>query len=92
VTAEEREFLYRIEAKIDQQIARADNLSQVVSGHHLTLFGEKGSNGLNGDVIRLKERDDTRRRFLAVSLSAAGIVAGLAGAFGAAVIKVIWGG
>lgn len=92
MTREEMDFLHRIESKIDAQGVRCEGCREKIDGHHRTLYGERGDNGMVGDMTKLKERDDTRRRFLAVSISVGGIVAGLCGAFGAALIKVYFGG
>jgi hypothetical protein len=51
-----------------------------------TVYGN-GSEGLKIRLTRLEERDDTRRKGLAVAISVAGIMAGLTGAFGAVVLK-----
>jgi hypothetical protein len=92
MTPDEREFLHRIEAKLDAQGIRCEGCREKIDGHHLTLYGQRGDNGVVGTVTKLTERDDTRRRFLAASLSIGGVVAGLCGAFGAAIIKVFFGG
>lgn len=88
----------RIHERLDEMIGDIAEIKSMFAGlqsEHAACQRVVMGNGKEGVAVRLtrlEERDDTRRRFLALGLSLAGIIAGLAGAFGAAAVKVVWGG